>query len=91
MSLLVSGRRQKARDPLFQSNLVLSWKEGQIDREANVQKSSHPPLPDGAFPSAKPMNSVLIHLAAAFLRCLIPTNNFQPHKFFFVLTKKLVS
>jgi hypothetical protein len=91
MSLLVSGRRQKARDPLFQSNLMLSWKEGQIDREANVQKSSHPPLPDGAFPSSKPLNSVLIHLAAPFLRCPISTNNFPPHKFFFVLTKKLVS
>jgi len=68
MSLLVSGPRQYARDPLSQSNLMLSWKEGQIDREANVQKSSHPPLPEGAFPSAKPLNSLLIHLAAPFLR-----------------------
>ena len=69
MSLLVSSPVKKLRDPLFQSNLMLSWKEGQIDREANVQKSSHPPLPEGAFPSAKPLNSVLIHLAAPFLRC----------------------
>ena len=68
MSLLVSGPVKKLRGPLFQSNLMLSWKEGQIDREANVQKSSHPPLPEGAFPSAKPLNSVLIHLAAPFLR-----------------------
>ena len=91
MILLVSGLRQGARDPLFQSNLMLPWKEGQIDREANVQKSSHPPLPDGAFPSAKPLNSYLIHLAAPFLRCRSDLPRPISNKYFFVLTKKLVS
>jgi hypothetical protein len=95
MILLVSGLRQKARNPLFQSNLMLSWKEGQIDREANVQKSSHLPLPDGAFPSAKPLNFVLIPLAAPFLRYPFgPGNKPAPSisiNIFFVLTKKLVS
>ncbi len=113
MILLVSGLRQKVRNPLSQSNLMLSWKEGQIDREANVQKSSHLPLPGGAFPSAKPLNFVLIPLAAPFLRCpLVSRNTFalsdpypespapsfnlspsisHPYKYFFVLTKKLVS